>query len=291
MSVRSVLLCWIPVILAVQCGSRIPEEEVVARVENAVLTQDALNKRMTWQGLRQDQERVFVERWVNRELLFLEAKRKGFHRNDELDYELDIVEKEYLINQYLESIYAERIQVTPEDIQVHYEQNKSDFEVSEEEIRIQHLLVDKPDVAQLALQEIRAGKPFEKVVEERSLNGDNKLGGDLGFIKRGELIPELERQAFNLAAGQVSTIVKSAFGYHIIKVVKKYAKGSQRDLTDVSDEIGQRLRVKKQWDVYHDLLYQLQNSMKVTMPKSETWTTGQDTTYRESVNREGNPQP
>jgi len=272
-----------------QCRSRIPEEEVVARVENAVLTQDAVNKRMAWQGMRPDQERVFVERWVNRELLHLEAKRKGFHRNDELLNELDIVEKEYLINQYLESVYAERIQVTPEDIQAHYEQNKSDFEVSEDEVAIQHLLVDKYDIAQLALQEARAGKPFEKVVEERSLNGDNQAGGDLGFVKRGELIPELERQAFSLPVGHISPIVKSAFGYHIIKVVKKYGKGSQRDLADVSDEIARRLRVKKQWDVYHDLLYQLQNSMKVTMPKPETWATSQDTTYRAPVSQEGNP--
>jgi peptidyl-prolyl cis-trans isomerase C len=272
-----------------QCRSRIPEEEVLARVENAVLTQDAVNKRMAWQGMRPDQERIFVERWVNRELLYLEAREKGFHRNEELEYELEMVEKEYLINQYLESVYAEKIQVTQEEIQAHYEQNRSDFELSEDEVAIQHLLVDNRDAAQLALQEIRAGKPFEKVMEERSLSGDNQVGGDLGFVKRGELIPELERQAFSLPVGQMSPVIKSEFGYHIIKVVKKYVKGNSRDLADVNDEIARRLRVKKQWDVYHDLLYQLQNSLKVTMPKSDTWSTARDTTSREPVSREGNP--
>jgi peptidyl-prolyl cis-trans isomerase C len=288
MSARSALVVFIPLFLLMQCRSRIPEEEVLARVENAVLTQDAVNKRMAWQGMRPDQERIFVERWVNRELLYLEAREKGFHRNEELEYELEMVEKEYLINQYLESVYAEKIQVTQEEIQAHYEQNRSDFELSEDEVAIQHLLVDNRDAAQLALQEIRAGKPFEKVMEERSLSGDNQVGGDLGFVKRGELIPELERQAFSLPVGQMSPVIKSEFGYHIIKVVKKYVKGNSRDLADVNDEIARRLRVKKQWDVYHDLLYQLQNSLKVTMPKSDTWSTARDTTSREPVSRDGN---
>lgn len=287
MSFRSVLWICLPFILAMQCRSRIPEEEVVARVENTVLTQDAVNRRMAWQGMRPDQERVFVERWVNRELLYLEAKRKGFHRDDELEYELDIVEKEYLINRYLESLYAERIHVTAEDIQAHYEQNENDFKVAEDQVAVQHLLVDKRETAQLALQEIRAGKSFEKVIEEKTSGVDNRSGGDLGFVQRGELIPELERQAFSLPVGQISPVIKSAFGYHLIKVVKKYEKGNPRDLSDVSDEITRRLRVKKQWDVYHDLLYQLQNSMKVTMPKSEAWSTDQDTTYRERSSQGG----
>lgn len=78
-----------------------------------------------------------------------------------------------------------------------------------------------------ALAQIKAGKDFATLAQAESEDGSAPQGGDLGFIKRGETVQPFEDAAFALQAGQVSDVVKTSFGYHIIKVeeVKKDVKG------------------------------------------------------------------
>ena len=252
----------------VHCRKNISEEQIVSRVGDAMLTREMLDSRMVWDGIRTDQEMEYVDRWVDRQLLYQEALKTGFRKTPELEWQLELLEQEYLINQFLESKYSERIQITDEEIASHYEQNKSDFEVTEPEVRVQHLLTSSREQANLALQELRAGKSFEEVAAQRSEGPFKQLNGEVGYIKQGDIIAPLERQAFSLSKGSISGIIKTDFGYHIIKVVDRRNKGEYRDLSDVKDAIRQRLRVKKEGDIYYDLLYHLRNQTKVIVANS-----------------------
>lgn len=83
-------------------------------------------------------------------------------------------------------------------------------------IRCAHILVEKLSVAQEVLQRINNGESFAKLAEQYSIDGSRKRGGDLGEFGRGMMVREFEQAAFALEKGQVSGIVKTQFGYHII---------------------------------------------------------------------------
>ncbi|WYY00251.1 peptidylprolyl isomerase [Oxyplasma meridianum] len=86
-----------------------------------------------------------------------------------------------------------------------------------EKIRCSHILVEKETTAKEVLEKIKSGESFAKMAEKYSIDGTRKRGGDLGFFKRGAMVKEFEKASFALKKGEVSGIVKTNYGYHIIK--------------------------------------------------------------------------
>jgi peptidyl-prolyl cis-trans isomerase C len=93
----------------------------------------------------------------------------------------------------------------------------------EEEVRARHILVATETTARQVLAEVnRAGVDFAEVAKRRSTDPGARDGGDLGFFKRGDMVPEFAQAAFALQPGQISpTPVRSPFGWHIIKVEER----------------------------------------------------------------------
>ncbi|MDE1851463.1 MAG: peptidyl-prolyl cis-trans isomerase [Candidatus Micrarchaeota archaeon] len=85
------------------------------------------------------------------------------------------------------------------------------------EIRCAHILVKSEAEAKSILDRISKGESFAKLAEQYSLDGSRKRGGDLGRFPRGVMVREFENAAFSLEKGKVSGVVKTQFGYHIIK--------------------------------------------------------------------------
>jgi peptidyl-prolyl cis-trans isomerase C len=258
------------------CHSKGESAQMAAKVGNAVLTREEVQKRMTLEGLNSDRENEFIENWIDEELLVQEARRQGIEKTDELKWEMEKIEKQYVINQLVEKTFSEKIKLNDSNISDFYEKNKSLFLVEEDEVRLLHIMNKTQAEAELTLQEIRAGKPFEQVARERSIDPFRAKGGDMGFVGRNDVIPELSKVAFILQEGGLSAILRSNQGYHIIKVVKKHSKGETRDLSEVRDEISQRLRVNNERAVYFDLLYQLKNKQKVYRTENRALDSGSD---------------
>lgn len=80
-----------------------------------------------------------------------------------------------------------------------------------------HILVEKLSLAQEIKTKITNGESFANLAKLYSMDSSKKRGGDLGFFGRGMMVQEFEKAAFALEKGQVSEIVKTQFGYHIIK--------------------------------------------------------------------------
>jgi parvulin-like peptidyl-prolyl isomerase len=85
------------------------------------------------------------------------------------------------------------------------------------EVHCAHILVKTEKEAQAAVERLQKGEKFANVAKELSLCPSGKRGGDLGTFGRGKMIREFEQAAFTLQKGQVSPIVKTKFGYHIIR--------------------------------------------------------------------------
>ncbi|MHA1202302.1 MAG: peptidylprolyl isomerase [Candidatus Heimdallarchaeaceae archaeon] len=84
-------------------------------------------------------------------------------------------------------------------------------------IKASHILVKKRSEADRLLKEIQSGAEFTELAKNHSLCSSGKKGGSLGFFTRGKMVKEFEKAAFSLAKGELSDVVKTEFGYHIIK--------------------------------------------------------------------------
>ena len=139
------------------------------------------------------------------------------------------------------------IQVSDDDLRQYYSQHGTDYQLPER-IKAQHILFKtqgkKPEEieairkkAQGVLDRVKKGEDFSQLAKEFSEDPDSApKGGDLGLVPRGLMRPEIEKIAFNLNPGQVSDLVTSPLGFHIIKVNSKEPP-SQRPFGDVKEVV------------------------------------------------------
>lgn len=85
------------------------------------------------------------------------------------------------------------------------------------EVHCAHILVKTQTEAQAAMERLNKNEKFTNIAREISICPSAKRGGDLGTFTRGKMVKEFEQAAFALQKGQISPIVKTKFGYHIIK--------------------------------------------------------------------------
>lgn len=145
------------------------------------------------------------------------------------------------------------IEVPDADVEAFYRQNQSQY-TTPAQVRASHILLktegkDESAVrarAEEVLRQAKApGADFEALAKQYSEDESNKdRGGDLDYFGRGRMVPEFEAAAFAMKSGEVSDLVKTSFGFHIIKVVDSQPE-VVRQLADVRDEIVDQLRWQK----------------------------------------------
>jgi peptidyl-prolyl cis-trans isomerase D len=145
-----------------------------------------------------------------------------------------------------------KVIVPPADVERAYNDNIEQYSTPEQ-VRASHILLKtegKDDAAVKAkaediLKQARAGADFGELAKKYSEDeGSAKNGGDLDYFTRGKMVPEFESVAFMLQPGQISDLVKSPFGYHIIKVTDKKA-GTRRTLADMRQQLTDQLAFER----------------------------------------------
>ena len=144
-----------------------------------------------------------------------------------------------------------RTQVSAEDIQRSYEDNKQQYSTPEQ-VRASHILLKtegKDDAtvkkqAEDLLAKVKKGADFSKLATEFSEDDASKVkGGDLDFFGKGQMVPEFDKAAFSMKPGEISDLVKTQYGYHIIKLTEK------KDATTKSlDEVRAQIEDQIKWD-------------------------------------------
>jgi peptidyl-prolyl cis-trans isomerase C len=205
-----------------------------------------------------DQEKEFIEYIVNKKLMAMEARGKGYADKSDLQtrYEWDF--DDILSHAYYNDIVDSKSKVTEEDGKKYYEKNKDDFV----EIKAQHILIKNKEMAENIHKRIAAGENFDDLAKKYSEDATTKdSGGNLGFFGKGVMVEEFESAAFALSQGEVSEPVKTIYGYHIIKVNEK----RKISYDDSKDKIIKMIADKKQKDLFDSTVNDLKKKYKVTV--------------------------
>jgi peptidyl-prolyl cis-trans isomerase D len=145
-----------------------------------------------------------------------------------------------------------RAAVLPTEVEKYYRDNEPQW-ATPAQVRASHILLEtegKDEAAVRAraealLKQIKAGADFAALANKESEDEvSNTKGGDLDFFGRGRMVKEFEEVAFSLPVGQVSDVVKSSFGFHIIKVTDKKPE-SRKSLDEVRQQITDQLAYER----------------------------------------------
>jgi peptidyl-prolyl cis-trans isomerase C len=160
-----------------------------------------------------------VDRAITDRAMVLAARAAGLDRDEELRRRLRALEENELREAMLRREVLPRL--TDEALRARWERDQAG-RAPEEEVRARHILVASEADARNVLQEIQRGGNFEEVARRRSTDPAARNGGDLGFFRRADMVPEFANAAFALQAGQVSPApVRTQFGWHIIRVEER----------------------------------------------------------------------
>ncbi len=255
-----VLLLFAALVLACSgCGreEERPQPEMrggeVARVGNVFLTKDDLENLLPQSEahlLTDEEKRRVIERWVNAELLYQEAVRRGLGDDPRIQSRLRALEREYLADHLVYLELRERTRVTEQEIEDYFNEHSDEYLY---EYRVSHILVNTLDEAE-NVRELLKKQGFSWVANRYSVDPVAKRGGDLGYLTKGNMIPEFENVVFTMEPGEVSDIVRSDFGYHIIKLVGTREALVKVGLDDVRQDIMNMLVIEKRERAYREFL-------------------------------------
>ena len=164
----------------------------------------------------------------------------------------------------------ETVQVPDADVEAFYAQNKAQY-TTEGRVRASHILLKtegkdeaavKTRAEALLAQAKAAGADFAALAKANSEDeGSAVNGGDLNFFGRGQMVPEFEQAAFAMKAGDISNLVKTTFGFHIIKVVESQPETS-RPIAEVKSELVDQLKWQKAQQVAEQQAKAMEASIK-----------------------------
>jgi len=247
-----------PGVVAVVNGSEISLDDFtreLARVERLVLN---TGKPLTCRQITKLRTEV-VEGMVRQELLYQESKKSIKVSDAEIDGQLKKLKEQYAseadftnalsvlkispasfrsqverslsVQRLVETRFAAKAEVTDKEIRAYYDRNRESFR-QPEQVRASHILIkaDPGDEGKKAaarkkigeiLEKVRQGQDFASLARTYSEDATGAKDGDLGYIRQGQVMKPFEEALFSLKTGEVSGVVETRLGYHLIKAVDR----------------------------------------------------------------------
>lgn len=237
-------------------------------------------------SIAEDKRRLarYVENILSNRRAMQAASQTDIPDSAEVRAETEKARREAIARIYIEQLLAQAESGLPPAEEFfplaleRYTANKDTYRVPEG-IRVSHILF-KVDVekegapteaevrakAEQVLGELRGGADFAKLAQEHSEDaGSARRGGELpGFVVRGKMVPPFEKAAFALPVGELSSLVRTRFGFHIIKVLER-RPAAVRPFEEVRDEIVQQLRAQRLSVVRSEIMQPINGTQEVVI--------------------------
>ncbi len=239
-------------------GDKITFEEF-----NKALDKIPMNMKMAVAG--ESGKRNYLNNLIMKKLLLKEAKKEKIESDKVFIDKLEEIKEQLLMESLLKKKLAADGKFSDEDLKKYYDVHKEEFKKGGE-ISTRHILVKTEEEAKQIKAKIQKGEDFAELARRYSIDPNAKVsGGEIGFHPKGSLVPEYEAAAFNLKkVGQISGIVKTQFGYHIIKL-EGMKSPTFVSFEEVKDFIKQKLSQEKQKELFDKYIEELKKAAKITI--------------------------
>ncbi|MFZ3208002.1 MAG: peptidylprolyl isomerase [Geobacteraceae bacterium] len=245
--------------------------QVLAEVNGTIITTDELKREIDTlppylKPMTESAEgrKEMLDTMVVRELILQQALKDGLDKSSAVADKMEDLKKRVLVEAFIKKKVEEQVNIGDAELQKFYDQNSDKFKTGEQ-IKASHILVKSEKDAKDILAKLKQGESFEELARKSSIDGSAAKGGDLGwFGSGGAMIPEFEKVAFALKEGQLSGIVPTQYGFHIIKMTGKRPAGL-RPFAEVKDQIKAKLLPEKQQDVFVKLKEELKKTAKISI--------------------------
>jgi len=185
----------------------------------------------------------------------------------QMDWVAENIKESMIVNSYLDDTLQEKIAVTPEDVEEAYNGDKT--------ASVRHILLmtqGKSDSAKAEiysrmegiLEEAKSGADFAALAKKYSEDpGSKEKGGLYEKFPRGQMVKPFEDAAFNVPVGELSDIIETTYGYHILKVVDRQKE--TKSLEEVREQLTKKLENDRRKEAYSNLLEDLKNNANLTI--------------------------
>ena len=240
------------------------ENKLIAEVNGKKIYQSDVYDLM--QGM-QDSERfnsaegfnILADEVVNQELLLADAKEKKMDEEEEFVKELDLVRDNMLKNYAMHKI-LDQAEVSDDELKSYYEENKETL-FSPVTYTASHILVEEEKKANDILDEIKNGLEFEEAAKKYSIDPSGKNGGSLGTFPKGVMVKEFQEGLDSIDEGEISDVIKSQFGYHIIKLDNK--QEHQASFDEMKEQVKNTYQMIKRQENYLKVVNELAKKAEV----------------------------
>jgi parvulin-like peptidyl-prolyl isomerase len=155
---------------------------------------------------------------------------------------------------------------TQEEIQAYFQDHVEEYTLPPR-VKVRQTVTRTRKEAQDLARRLARGEKMEDIARQHSIAPDGERGGEMGWIVRGAMEPELEKVIFSLPVGQISPVVESSRGFYLFQVVSKHPAGAPF-LPEIALEIRGRLFAERGEAFYKDWLEGLRGRFPVALDKS-----------------------
>jgi peptidyl-prolyl cis-trans isomerase C len=172
---------------------------------------------------------------------------------------LEQFKKGLVADRFVQTVIAERAVVTEEEVRAYYDAHVDRYT---RELRVSHILVNTMEDAD-EVRDLLQKNTFGWVARRRSIDRHTGPGGDLGFLSKGNMIPEFEDVVFDMNIGEVSDVIESELGYHFVKVTDAREARDKLEYEEVAEDISRALLLEKRAAVYDSLITTLRGNANI----------------------------
>jgi len=242
-------------------------DETLASIKNNV-TEQLINSTLLYQHAKSENIKV-TDNEIDNEFNKIrdsfdseEAFNEALRRNNLTSNQLrDSLRRQLEIDKVIQQEY-DNIEITEEELQDFYVENQEYF-FQPEKRKVRHILLDDYEEAEKTLNQLKDGiADFEKLAREKSIGPSAEDGGDLGYITKGQMVEEFEEAAFSLDVGEISEIVQTEYGYHIL-ICDDIQEEHQLTYEEAKENIENILKSQKQNEKINELINTLRNDADI----------------------------
>jgi len=205
-----------------------------------------------------------LERVIDIKLFAQEGKKMKLNEEPSVRAAIDFVIEKVLMQAFLSKYVQENIK--EENIKASYNNFIAD-ETSREEIKASHILMDTESEAIDVINMLNDGDDFAELAKNKSTGPSGPSGGDLGWFKRGQMVPPFEKAAFSLNKNEITQLpVQTQFGWHVIKIFDKRipeAPSYENMKSKLIQDLERKIVSKKIQDLRNDALIEKLSSSEL----------------------------